>query len=55
MNKLKGAHTYMNAIQSILYQVRGDEINTIDQAASAIVETISADGMVYIFGTGHSH
>jgi len=55
MNKLEGAHTYMNAIQSILDQVRGDEINAIDQAASAIVETISADGMVYIFGTGHSH
>lgn len=55
MNKLEGAHAYMNAIQSILDQVRGDEINTIDQAASAIVETIRADGMVYIFGTGHSH
>ena len=55
MDKLEGVHTYMAAVQVILEQVSQNETDALDHAATAMVEAIRADGMIYLFGTGHSH
>lgn len=45
----------MVAVQAILEQVSQNELDALDRAAAAMVEAIKADGMIYLFGTGHSH
>jgi uncharacterized phosphosugar-binding protein len=50
-----GAFAYMNAVRAILDIVAQTQGRAIDQAASSIVNSIKSGGMVYLFGTGHSH
>lgn len=52
---LPGALTYMNAIRSRLDTIVNNQTAAIDQAAAALMNSIAAGGVVYIFGTGHSH
>jgi len=52
---LAGANAYMDAARSVLDRLAQSQGSAIDQAASAIVKTIKSGGMVYLFGTGHSH
>jgi uncharacterized phosphosugar-binding protein len=53
--KNQGALAYMNSVRSILDQAAETQAAAIDQAAQAIVEAIKAGGMLYLFGSGHSH
>ena len=53
--QLSGAKAYMDAVLDTLDGVMQDELEPIDRAVSSIVETIRKDGMIYLFGTGHSH
>ena len=53
--RLAGAQAYMDAVRTILDGVAQSQGSAIDQAASAIVKAIKSGGMVYLFGTGHSH
>lgn len=55
MQTLPGASSYFDAIRDILEQIVSTQGAAIDAAASAVVRTIEADGLVYLFGTGHSH
>ncbi|MFC7393399.1 SIS domain-containing protein [Scopulibacillus cellulosilyticus] len=45
---------YLSCIEGILQQVKNDEA-TIKQAAQIIAKSIQNDGLIHIFGCGHSH
>jgi uncharacterized phosphosugar-binding protein len=49
------ALAYMNAIQEKLQGIIASQMTAIGAAADAVEQTIGDDGMVYLFGTGHSH
>ena len=55
LNRMSGAHTYMQAIRLLLDGVAASQEGAIDQAAAAVVQAVKAGGIVYLFGTGHSH
>jgi uncharacterized phosphosugar-binding protein len=46
---------YAQAIQGILETIVEQEMDKIIQAARVIAEAIAQDGILYTFGTGHSH
>jgi uncharacterized phosphosugar-binding protein len=52
---LHGSQAYMDAVRERLDAIATNQLGAIDQAAAAIVEAVEAGGMVYLFGTGHSH
>jgi len=52
---LQGARAYMDAVRERLDAVASQQLAAIDRAAAAFVETIEAGGLIYLFGTGHSH
>jgi uncharacterized phosphosugar-binding protein len=52
---LPGAQAYMDAVRERLDVIASRQLGAIDQAAAAIVEAVEAGGLVYLFGTGHSH
>ncbi len=54
-SKNPGAFAYMNAIKGLLDKITQTQEDGIDRAATAIVNSIKSGGMVYLFGTGHSH
>jgi uncharacterized phosphosugar-binding protein len=53
--RLPGATSYMQQVQDILDMIRRTQGNAIERAAAAVVRSVENDGMVYLFGTGHSH
>ncbi len=53
--RLSGALAYMNATRAILDQITVTQTTAIDAAAAAVVSTLEQDGLIYLFGTGHSH
>ena len=46
---------YLNNIHTLLDTVLDTQSDAIDRAAAAVADTLSRGGMVYAFGTGHSH
>ena len=54
MKKL-GYEEYFTKIQQILLEIRKTQKTNIEQAAQIISETIINDGLVHVFGTGHSN
>ena len=46
---------YGDAILRILRTILREEHQPIQEAASVVAETVARDGIVYSFGTGHSH
>jgi len=46
---------YYNKLTSVLEQVKNTQKEKIASAASVVAETIEKDGIIYIFGCGHSH
>lgn len=50
-----GATRYMASVQSLLQTIAATQLPAIDAAATAITAALRADGMLYLFGTGHSH
>ena len=55
MSGLSGAAQYMQIVQGKLNGIVETQIDAIDRAAECVCKTVQADGMVYLFGTGHSH
>ena len=45
---------YLHTAQDILKQIEATQIDAIAQAADMCAETIANDGLVYLFGSGHS-
>jgi len=45
---------YMQAAIEMLKQIQGTQMSAIQQAAEIFANTIAAEGLVHMFGTGHS-
>jgi uncharacterized phosphosugar-binding protein len=52
---MKGYEAFFNGIQAIFDQIRSTQGENIEQAAELIAQAIVHDGLVHIFGTGHSN
>jgi uncharacterized phosphosugar-binding protein len=50
----QSAWNYINAAQEILARLRDTQMEQIEQAAEVCARSIAADGLVHMFGTGHS-
>lgn len=46
---------YANAVQDLWQNVMDTQMESIQQAAQFVADAVQADGLVYTFGTGHSH
>ena len=46
---------YLDAVIALLERARDEAGGAMAAAAAAIERTVRADGVVYVFGTGHSH
>ena len=46
---------YINKIRELLVHVEKNVAPTIDAVANVCADTIEKDGLLYFFGTGHSH
>ncbi len=46
---------FFDIVRKLIDQIENEEIDEIDAAADQISETIMNDGLVHVFGTGHSH
>ncbi len=46
---------YYNRVIDILRKILETQAENIDKAAETITQTIKADGILYVFGSGHSH
>lgn len=47
--------TYFGATQEVLKKIYETQKEKIEYAAEKVAETIKADGIIYVFGCGHSH
>jgi uncharacterized phosphosugar-binding protein len=52
--ELAPAHDYLNAIQQIIERVQRTQMAAIQAAAELCTTAIAGDGLVHLFGTGHS-
>lgn len=48
------AFSYLDAAQAIIEQIRATQMESIERAADVCAHTIAGDGLVHLFGTGHS-
>ena len=48
------ASAYLTAAQPILDRISATQMENIQRAADICINTIAADGLVHLFGTGHS-
>lgn len=51
---MDAAFAYMDAAQKIVDRIRETQMPAIQQAAEICADSIMADGLVHLFGTGHS-
>jgi len=51
---MDAALAYLDAARAIVDRVRATQLDAIDQAAAICTETIAGEGLVHLFGTGHS-
>ena len=52
---MKGYELFFNGISQIFEQIRASQGPAIEQAAALIAEAVIHDGVVHLFGTGHSN
>ena len=52
---IPGATRYMQSVRALLDAIAGDQGPAIAAAADAIVASLQTGGLIYLFGTGHSH
>ena len=46
---------YLNKITDILCRIENEESEKIEKASRFVAETIKRDGLIFVFGCGHSH
>ena len=46
---------YLKSIKEILERIEGDEAHALEKAAEAVSDVICRDGIIHVFGCGHSH
>ena len=52
---MSAGERYLDGVGRILEQIAADEWPSIRAAAGTVADTIAGDGLVHVFGTGHSH
>jgi len=55
VNMVDKASEYVAAIQVVLQRIAETQMDRIQRAAEIIADGIANDGILYTFGTGHSH
>src|SRR5699024_4891750 len=48
-------HDYFNKIEELLTTVENTETDTMKKVATVVSEAIQNDGIIHLFGCGHSH
>jgi len=48
------ATAYLDAVEAIIHRIRTTQTDAIEQAAEICADSIAGDGLVHLFGTGHS-
>ena len=46
---------YLESVTAILRQIEGEEVAALAAGADAVADVICRDGIVHVFGCGHSH
>ncbi len=46
---------FTNKMNDVLHQILQDELENIEKAANLVAKAVAQDGLMYTFGTGHSH
>ena len=46
---------YFDKLTSVLTEIKEKEIDRMQAVAQKVAKTIENDGIIYIFGCGHSH
>ena len=46
---------YLKSIKEILERIEGEEAHLLEKAAEAVSDVICRDGIIHVFGCGHSH
>ena len=46
---------YLKSIKEILERIERDEAHALEKAAEAVSDVICRDGIIHVFGCGHSH
>ncbi len=49
------ASLYTSAIQTVLQRIVETQMDPIERAAVIVADAVARDGLLYTFGTGHSH
>lgn len=49
------AISYIEELEGMMHTIIEQQMDAIQQAADLVTETVAAGGIVYTFGTGHSH
>jgi uncharacterized phosphosugar-binding protein len=52
---MNASQLYAEAITKVLSQVLDTQMDAIQKAAGILADVVAADGIIYTFGTGHSH
>ena len=52
---MKNIEKYISEIQNLLTRIKEEESDNIKNACQIIADTFINDGLLYVFGTGHSH
>ena len=46
---------YLDSVTSLLSRIESEEAGALDRASEAVADVICRDGLVHVFGCGHSH
>ena len=46
---------YLNKISALLSQIEAEEVESLSRASDVVADVICNDGIVHVFGCGHSH
>ena len=51
---MSAVSSYLDAVEQIIHRVRATQIEAVEAAAEICTRSIAGDGLVHLFGTGHS-
>lgn len=52
---MRKAQQYIAHVQHLIQRVMDSQMDNIEAAGTVVADTVRRDGLVYTFGTGHSH
>lgn len=55
MNKSTVVDQYIQKLQDVLERIKQEQAAAIREAATIVARSISGDGIIHVFGAGHSH